>query len=185
MRAGPLSAMSMLPFVAFDAITLPAANECLVRWEHRMGPLRRPINGDVCHALYHEGRPVAVAIASPLIRARVGGGLHHLTRENTVELSRLCAERPHLCRVALRLWREFVFPNLGFPVAISYQDADLHNGATYRFDGWERLAFARKGGTDRRSGRKPRNRWVWAWPGAAAHAPESRVVVQPGQEVPF
>ena len=157
--------MSLFPFVSFDSVPLAVANECLTMWGHRMGPLSRPMGGDVAvHALMHEGRPVAVVTTSTLIRERVGGGLAHLTRENTVELSRLCAERPGLCRVALRLWREFVFPPLGFPVAISYQDADLHSGNTYRFDGWERVAFARAGGDDPRSGRKARNRFVWAWP---------------------
>lgn len=71
--------------------------------------------------------------------------------------------------MALRLWREFVFPGLGVPIVISYQDADLHNGNTYRFDGWERIGYARAGGDDSRSGRKARNRWIWAWPRGVAH----------------
>ena len=157
--------MSMLPFVAFDAVPLDVANDCLERWGHRMGRVNRPMGALAQHALLLEGRPVAVVTTSTLIRERVGGGLHHLTRENTLELSRL---RPGLCRVALRLWREFVFPALGYKVAISYQDADLHTGTTYRFDGWKRLAYARAGGNDTRSGRATRNRWVWAWPAAAA-----------------
>lgn len=90
------------------------------------------------------------------------GGLHHLTRENTCELSRLCAERPHLCRVALRLWREFVFPQLGYRYVISYQDADMHSGNTYRFDGWKRAGFS-SSGTDTRSGRRGRRKWIWVW----------------------
>ena len=97
-----------------------------------------------------------------LICKCVGGGMRHLTRENTIELARLCAVRPGLCRVALRLWREGVFPLLGYQTAISYQDADLHNGNTYRFDGWQRIAYSRSG-TDTRSGRKGRNKWIWLW----------------------
>ncbi|MEM9597062.1 MAG: hypothetical protein AAGD06_22510 [Acidobacteriota bacterium] len=110
---------------------------------------------------------MAVVVASTLIRERVGGGLGHLTRETTVELSRLCACRPHLCRVVLRMWREFVFPVLGFEAAVSYQDADLHTGHTYRFDGWRRAGFA-SSGTDQRSGRRGRRRWIWVWPPTAA-----------------
>lgn len=160
--------MSLFPFVAFDSLPMREANRCLRSWGHRMGPVERPMGDLSAHALLHEGRPVAVVTAHTLIRENVGGGLSYLTRANTCELSRLCAERPGLCRVALRLWREFVFPSLGYPIAISYQDADLHTGATYRFDGWKRLAYARAGGNDSRSGRVARNRWIWAWPSEVA-----------------
>lgn len=110
----------------------------------------------------HNGQIVAVATSSSLIRECVGGGLKHLTRQNTIELSRLCAARSGLCRVMIRLWREFVFPQLGYEYAISYQDADLHTGNTYRFDGWKREARSRSG-TDSRSGRKGRDKWIWVW----------------------
>lgn len=155
----------MFPLVAFDPITLGRANACLVEWGHKMGPLARPYTDQETHfALWQEGRPVAVALASGLVRESVGGdGAEQLNRRNTIELARLCAARPHLCRVALRLWREFVFPRLGYPFAMSYQDADLHNGNTYRFDGWKRIAFAPGGGTDARSGRKGRDKYVWLW----------------------
>jgi antitoxin VapB len=154
----------MFPLVSFDHIPLAQANECLVKWGHRMGALHRPFDREWWHyALFAGDRPVAVAMTSPLIREHVGGGLSHLTRENCVELSRLCAERRDLCRVVLRLWREFVFPVMGYPFAISYQDADLHTGNTYRFDGWKRMAYVRGGGTDARSGRKGRNRYIWVW----------------------
>ena len=159
--------MSLLPPVTFEEISLDAANECLTAWGHRMGPLLRANESGTHYALRHEGRPVAVTMTSTLIRERVGGGLTHLTRENCMELSRLCAIRPGLCRVALRLWREFVFPSLGVPFAISYQDADLHNGNTYRFDGWKRMAYSHSG-TDKRSGRKGRNKWIWVWAAGAA-----------------
>jgi antitoxin VapB len=102
----------MFPLVTFDEISLPAANDLLVRWDHKMGPLLRGNGWGNHFALYHDGKPVAVAMTSTLIREHVGGGLSHLDRSNTCELSRLCAERPGLCRVALRLWREFVFPAL-------------------------------------------------------------------------
>jgi len=156
------------PLITFDQIDLGEANRCLLAWAHKMGPLGRGnISQDVHYAMFEEGRPVAVALASGLVRECVGGvGAEHLNRANTIELARLCAVRPHLCRAALRLWREFVFPRLGYRYAMSYQDADLHNGNTYRFDGWRRIAFARGGGTDARSGRKGRDKWVWIWEAA-------------------
>jgi hypothetical protein len=159
----PLVGPSMFPMIAFDRINLDDANRCLIAWGHKMGPLHRGNQGANCFALYDQERPVAVATASNLITPRVGGGITHLTRENTIELSRLCAARGGLCRVALRLWREFVFPLLPYEYAISYQDADLHNGNTYRFDGWKRIGFS-SSGPDTRSGRKGRNKWIWQWP---------------------
>ena len=83
-------------------------------------------------------------------------------REECCELSRLCCERPDLCRVVLRLWREFVFPATGKHWAISYQDAVAHTGNLYRFDGWVRLGKSRSG-TDQRSGRRGRNKVIWGW----------------------
>jgi hypothetical protein len=153
------------PLCSFEAVELAQANACLTAWGHRMGPLARGRQGAWCHALFHEGRPVAVTTASYLIAGNAGGGLSHLTRENTVELSRLCAERTNLCRVALRMWREFVFPALGFRFALSYQDADLHNGNTYRFDGWRRHDTLLHSGRDTRSGRPGRNKYAWIWEG--------------------
>jgi len=156
--------LSLFPLITFDEIGLVEANGLLERWGHRMGPLRRPEFEDAppCYALLHCDQPVAVAMAASLVREHVGGGLAHLTRDNSIELARLCAERPGLCRVALRLWREFVLPQLA-PVAISYQDADLHNGNTYRFDGWGRAGFS-SSGTDQRTGRKGRRKWIWVYP---------------------
>lgn len=155
--------MSLFPLVSFDQIGLAEANGLLAQWGHRMGAMERPTYAETPHfAIFHDGRPVAVAMAATLMRDHVGGGLAHLTRANAVELARLCAERPGLCRVALRLWREFVLPQLA-PAAISYQDADLHNGNTYRFDGWQRAGFS-SSGTDQRSGRKGRRKWIWVYP---------------------
>jgi len=159
--------MSLFPLVSFDSIDLAEANRMLMAWGHRMGPMERPEYAETPHfALFHDGKPVAVAMAATLVRDHVGGGLDHLTRVNTIELARLCAERPGLCRVALRLWREFVLPQLA-PIAISYQDADLHNGNTYRFDGWARGGFS-SSGSDMRSGRKGRRKWIWVYPPEAA-----------------
>ncbi len=155
--------MSLFPVISFDRIDLSDANGLLVQWGHKMGAMERPTYAETPHyAIFHAGQPVAVAMAATLVRDHVGGGMGHLTRANTIELARLCAARAGLCRVALRLWREFVLPQLA-PVAISYQDADLHNGNTYRFDGWVRGGFS-SSGTDQRSGRKGRRKWIWVYP---------------------
>ena len=70
-----------------------------------MGEIHRPTRG-WSYGLRHEGRLLAVVATDTLIRERVAG----LTRHDAVELSRLCAAKPDLCRVALRLWRSFAFP---------------------------------------------------------------------------
>ena len=154
-----------LSMVTFDPIDLTLANRMLVEWGHKMGSCDRPAGyGLWCHALFYERQPVSVTIATTLIRDAVGGGHDMaLDRSNCIELSRLCAARPGLCRVALRLWREFVFPSLGYEYAISYQDADLHSGLTYRFDGWTRLPRISSSGTDLRGDRVGRRKWVWLW----------------------
>ena len=153
---------SFLPLCSFERIELVQANKLLLDWQHKMGALQRGNQDAICYGLFHEGVPVAVTTASNLITSHAGGGLDYLKRENTIELSRLCASRSGLCRVALRLWREFVFQFLPFEYALSYQDADLHSGNTYRFDGWQRLGYSRSG-TDTRSGRPGRNKWIWVY----------------------
>lgn len=152
---------TLAPLAQLVDVSIEEANTMLVAWDHKMGPLRRGDQRAWCHALIHEDRPVAVVTTSYLIRENVAG-LPMLVRDNTCELSRLCAARPGLCRVMLRMWREFVFPGLPFEHAISYQDADLHNGNTYRFDGWRRIGYS-SSGTDSRSGRKGRRKWIWGW----------------------
>src|SRR5262245_3710714 len=123
------------PFVSFEPVGAIEMNEYLTAWGHKMGPLERPVGNGFAHALRHEGKPVAVIATSELIAPEVCG----LTRLEALEVSRVCASRRDLCRVVLRLWREFVFPQLDRPWAISYQDAVLHNGNLYRFDGWKKL----------------------------------------------
>lgn len=150
-----------LPPVMFEGITRPELNACLIAWGHRMRPLRRPTRG-WAHGLRYDGRLVAVVSADTLIQPQVAV----LLRSEAVELSRLCAERPDLCRVALRLWRAFVFPALaaarGSSWAVSYQDAVQHTGNLYRFDGCVPLARSRSG-NDPRSGRIGRDKIIWGW----------------------
>ena len=152
----------LIPAVTFGPISLEEANRLLVLWGHKMGACQRGNARGWSHALLHEGEPVAVTITASLIRQSVGGA-RHLTRGNTIELARLCAARPGLCRVALRLWREFVFPSLGYEWAMSYQDAALHSGNLYRFDGWTCLPKTSRSGRDSRSGRCGRRKRIWLW----------------------
>jgi hypothetical protein len=137
-------------------------NQCLTAWEHKMGPWKRPLSRGWFHGLRHDGKLVAVLAAGDLMRERCGG----FTRREAFELGRVCAARPGLNRVALRLWREFVFPALcqayGWQWVISYQDAHLHTGDLYRFDGWVRLGKS-SSGPDRRSGRPGRSKVIWGW----------------------
>ncbi|MCG8595637.1 MAG: hypothetical protein MI785_14915 [Kiloniellales bacterium] len=149
----------LTPLVSFDPIPIEHLNRCLLAWGHKMGPLRRPFaHLDRAYGLFHDGRIVGVVSTSPLVRETAAG----MGREECCELSRLCCARPDLCRVVLRLWREFVFPTLGKPWAISYQHAVAHSGNLYRFDGWVRLGTSRSG-TDARSGRRGRRKVIWGW----------------------
>lgn len=158
------------PIVSFDAITLPELNRCLVAWGHKMGPWNRPDYGNArFHGLRHDGDLVAVTALDQLITAEVQG----LRRDQAIELGRVCAARPGLNRVAVRLWREFVFPAVcrerGVTWAISYQDAVLHSGDLYRFDGWVKLGTS-SSGTDARSGAKGRRKVIWGWQLRASEA---------------
>jgi hypothetical protein len=155
----------LFPVVTFDACDVAVANELLVAWGHKMGPIKRPqFVPDRAHVLYFGEQPVALTVMSQLITPRLGVGMEYMVRENTIELSRLCACRPGLCRVALRLWREFVFEPSTYEFAVSYQDADLHSGNTYRFDGWREVGYSPRGGPDKRTGRRGRNKKIWQWP---------------------
>ncbi len=157
----------LAPLVSFDAVDGDELNRALVEWGHKMGPLHRPRYGEFggAYGLRHDGRLVAVVAHEKMIAKETCG----LTRDVAFELARVCAERPHLCRVALRLWREFVFPAAarggGFGWAISYQDRVQHRGDLYRHDGWVRLGYT-SSGTDKRGRdgeRKGRRKTVWGW----------------------
>lgn len=159
--------MFVVPVCHIEAIDRATLNQLLEQWGHKMGPFRRPrYTIEAHHALMHNGQPVAVTAAADTIREVVGQT--GLRREECVELARLCASRPHLNRAMLRLWREFLFPAIasvhGRRMAISYQDADLHSGQLYRFDGWQMIGQGGGGGSDGRSGRLGRKLRIWAWP---------------------
>lgn len=156
--------MSFLPaLVSFDAIDREELNHCLVAWDHKMGPWERAKNfPEWFHGLRHNGELVAVIAAAALIRERVAG----FSREEAIELGRVCAARPAINRAAVRIWREFVFPSLcavnGHSWVVSYQDAVLHSGGLYRFDGWIKLGVS-SSGTDPRGGTSGRRKVIWGW----------------------
>lgn len=159
--------MLLTPLVSFDAISMDELNSCLVEWGHKMGPLHRPRYGTFggAYGLRHESRLVAVVAHEKMIAANTCG----ISRAAAFELARVCAERPHLCRAVLRLWREFVFPTAArvgrFEWAISYQDRVEHRGDLYRHDGWVRLGRT-SSGTDQRGRdgvKRGRLKTVWGW----------------------
>jgi hypothetical protein len=153
------------PIAHLEAIDRGVLNRALVAWQHKMGPWERPDFGKArFHGLFHNGELVAIAATDQLIAETCAG----LGRHEALELGRLCAVRPGLCRPMLRLWREFIFPAYGYRWAVSYQDAIEHSGNLYRFDGWVKLGTS-SSGTDQRSGAKGRRKVIWGWsatPGA-------------------
>jgi hypothetical protein len=147
-----------IPLATFEVITEQEMNACLIAWGHKMGPLSRPMAAPHCYGLRIGDEVQGVVSDSSLIPEELAGQ----RREDTIEVSRLCASQPSLCRVTLRLWREVAFPLQRERHAISYQDERLHTGNTYRFDGWRVLTRTRSG-LDRRSDRAGRNKTVWIW----------------------
>jgi hypothetical protein len=149
------------PLVAFDAIDHERLNGALLAWGHKMGPLHRPRYGTFggAYGLVHDGQLVAVVAHEKMIAASTCG----LDRNDAFELARVCAIRPHLCRVALRLWREFVFPRAaqvgGYTWAISYQDRVQHRGDLYRL-GHTSSGTDARGRGGKRTGRR---KTVWGW----------------------
>lgn len=168
--------MLVPPLSHVEAIDRSVLNRCLVDWGHRMGPYTRPSYAiEAHHALHEHGRPIAVTAASETVREVVGKTC--LRRDEVIELARLCAARPDLCRAMLRLWREIVFPAVatvhGRSIAVSYQDEAVHSGDLYRFDGWILIGRGGGGGPDSRTGRPGRKMKIWAW--AASEADRERL----------
>lgn len=157
------------PIVHLEAIDRDQLNRALVDWHHKMGPWERPLFGrEWLHGLHWNGALVGVTAAAPLIRESCAG----LSRDQAMELGRICAGWPGLCRAVLRLWRELLFPALGYEWVVSYQDAVAHSGNLYRFDGWLRLGTS-SSGTDPRGDRRGRRKVIWGW-ARTAEAMEQR-----------
>lgn len=155
------------PLIHVEAIDRETLNRCLVAWDHKMGPYTRPSYAiEAHHALFSHGEPVAVVAAGETVREVVGDT--GIGRFEVVELARMCAARPGLCKPFLRLWRELIFPDIakahGRSWAISYQDETLHTGNLYTHDGWIRIGKGGGGGPDSRTGRPGRKLAVWGWP---------------------
>lgn len=158
------------PLAHIERIDRYHLNQALVAWQHKMGPWSRPdYSPPVFHGLFHNGNMVAVTATGQLIADTCAG----LRRDEAIELGRVCAARPALCRVMLRMWREFVFPSLDRRWAVSYQDAVAHTGNLYRFDGWVKLGASRSG-TDTRGNRKGRSKIIWGWSSDLAALDEKR-----------
>lgn len=154
------------PIFCLRAIDREEANRCLTLWGHRMGAWTRPTyRFESCHGIFQHDQIVGVTVAGETPREVVGDT--GLQRHEVVELGRLCAAEPGLCRVMLRLWRRCIFPDIARAHrrswAVSYQDESLHSGNTYRFDGWVLIGRGGGGGTDQRSGRKGRSLAIWGW----------------------
>jgi hypothetical protein len=155
------------PLVSFDTISRDELNRCLGAWGHKMGPITRPeYRAPIDFGIRHHGELVAVVACDSLIRATCG-----FEREDAFEVSRLCAVRPYICRAAIRIWREFAYPDIarawGAPWAISYQNAVMHRGDLYRFDGWQRVGWS-SGGSDPRAAAgtvSAKKRVIWGWHG--------------------
>ena len=150
--------MLAAPIIHLEQVDNVDADKLLVAWEHKMGPCNRPMGKIRSHILFAHGEPVALSVTADLVAETCAG----LTRDEAIELARLCASRRDLNRVMLRLWREYLFPSYVKLWAVSYQDEALHSGDTYRFDGWWKIGHSHSG-TDRRSDRKGRNKTIWAY----------------------
>jgi hypothetical protein len=126
-----------IPMAGLYPTSVTEANELLVRWGHRLGPVRRPFRQEA-YVLTVDGRPVAVATSGSIVNGPVAG----YQRDEVVELTRLAACEPWATRVMLRLWRELCAPRWAcWPVkaAVSYSHNAMHRGDIYRFDGWTKI----------------------------------------------
>jgi hypothetical protein len=155
------------PFISFDLIDREEMNECLVAWDHKMGPLNRPeFTPPIDYVLRENGKPVAVIAADTLIRETLG-----FTRNDAFEMSRMCAspDRRGASSLMMRMWRAFAYPLIvrawKSPWVISYQDAVQHTGNLYRYDSWLKLGYSTSG-TDPRAlpgTASVRKKIIWGW----------------------
>lgn len=127
------------------------ANDLLVEWGHRLGPVHRPFRMEA-YALVLHGRPISVAVSASTVSSHVAGWMDptkkedpiRFGRQEVVELARLASAPDALwaTRVMLRLWREVCAHQWAcWPIraAVSYSHNVLHAGDLYRFDGWRKI----------------------------------------------
>lgn len=168
----------LLPALAsFDSIDMDAANRLLIDWHHKMGPCVRPCGTLQAHALQFHGQPVGVVVTADLVAETCAG----LSRHEAIELARLCCVRRDISRALLRLWRLLILPAFGRPWAVSYQDAMLHSGDLYRFDGWRVIGKSRSG-TDRRSNRIGRSKRIWGYEVPIRHYRDAIELIEKGPQ---
>lgn len=166
-------ALFSVPLLAVEPVTMDTANDLLVQWRHRLGPVTRPFRQEG-YVLLVQGAPISVATSGSIIHGPVAG----YALQEVVELTRL-ASAPGgswATRIMLRAWREVcapAWPCWSVKAAVSYCQGAYHSGgATYRTDGWERfsdVAGSKGGGQwsrprpadDPRLGAK--TLWVWRY----------------------
>jgi len=159
------------PLISFDVIDRDEANDCLVRWGHRMGANNRPLyRAPIDFGLREMGELQGVICCDTLIKETCG-----FDRSTAFELSRICAAAPRINRALIRLFTEFAQPLVartwGTAWAISYQNAKMHRGDLYRFDQWLRLRETTGGSDSRALGStvSSQRRVIWGWhPSVAA-----------------
>lgn len=176
------------PLAGVYPVDLREANELLERFEHRLGPVRRPYRSEA-FALEAGGRPVAVAVSASVVGSPVASAFvrdgeqivpfadrpQGFDRQEVVELARLAASERWANRVMLRIWREICAPAWqGWAVlaAVSYSQNSRHSGDLYRFDGWRRIRedAGSPGGGSWSSIRDPadavagsKSLWIWRY----------------------
>jgi hypothetical protein len=147
-----------------------ASDDLLQFWGHYLGACNRPF-GRQDWILTLESMPIAVATSSSIVGTTAAG----YPMQDVVELARLCTSPDHswATRVILRLWREIGarrWPYWPIRAAVAYSQNNRHDGAIYRFDGWEKVtekAGSSGGGTysrkrfpgDAADGKK--TLWLW------------------------
>lgn len=125
------------PAAGLYPLSVPAANELLTAWGHKLGPCERPFHSEAFAFELH-GEPIAVAISASIVGVTAAG----YPREQVVELARQAARERWANRVMIRLWREICAPAWPcWPVwaAVSYSKNSTHSGDLYRFDGWRKV----------------------------------------------
>lgn len=164
-------ALFLEPIAGVYPLGMREANRLLEQWAHRLGPINRPFHSEA-FALMVDQRPVAVAVSTNAMGARVAG----YGRQELVELGRLCAEPGNRWanRVLLRLWREVLarrWPCWPVRAAISYSHNAMHRGDIYRTDGW-RLVKEGAGATSGTNHGRPvadmrfvgkKRLWIWEY----------------------
>lgn len=154
--------------IVFEQISNVDADQKLVEFGHVLGACNRPFGRQSFGLILLGVGIISVAVSASTVNARCAG----YDRKEVVELAR-CASDPTFkwsTRVCLRLWRELapkVWASKYWPVCavVSYQNALIHSGNLYRFDGWRKVADvpggSGGGGWNRQKKYPPKSIWVY------------------------